>query len=175
MAKLPNESPSPPVVTIMGSNSIKKGSSMPQLYATKSAVINAPPHAVYAIIADYKSGHPRILPQRYFSHLEVEQGGVGDGTVIRFQMRVFGTTQTLNAKITEPVPGEVLLETIAETGARTSFQVLPKDNGQSSCVTITTEWHAKGIAGWIQGWLIPPLLRKIYTEELDNLARIARG
>lgn len=49
-------------------------------------VIDAPPDRVYALIADYRSGHPRILPKAYFKELVVEQGGVGAGTVVRVLM-----------------------------------------------------------------------------------------
>jgi len=40
-------------------------------------------------------------------------------------------------------------------------------------VTIMTEWTPRGCAGWVQRLLAPPLLRKIYAEELRNLARVA--
>jgi hypothetical protein len=59
-----------------------------------SAVINAPAKQVYTILADYHDGHPRILPQQYFSSLEVERGGVGAGTVLRFQMRAVDSTSS---------------------------------------------------------------------------------
>ena len=37
-----------------------------------SALIQAPPQALYAIIADYEHGHPRILPRPPFVSLAVE-------------------------------------------------------------------------------------------------------
>jgi hypothetical protein len=40
-----------------------------------SAVIPARRECVYALIANYQDGHPRILPKQ-FSNLVVEQGGV---------------------------------------------------------------------------------------------------
>lgn len=69
-----------------------------------SARIDAPPERVYAIIADYRTGHPRILPEP-FSGLTVERGGIGAGTTIRFQMKLLGRTETYRADITEPEPG----------------------------------------------------------------------
>ena len=53
-----------------------------------SAVIHAPAADLYAIIADYERGHPRILPKPPFVSLAVEEGGIGAGTVIRVHMRV---------------------------------------------------------------------------------------
>ena len=55
-----------------------------------SKIINAPAEQVYGIIADYHEGHPAILPSRYFSGLEVTEGGQGAGTLITVNMHVFG-------------------------------------------------------------------------------------
>ena len=71
-----------------------------------SAVIPARRERVYSLISNYKDGHPRILPKQ-FSSLVVEQGGVGAGTVIRFQMSLLGRKQTFRAAITEPEPGHL--------------------------------------------------------------------
>ena len=90
-----------------------------------SATIPARRERVYSLIADYNDGHPRILPKQFMS-LVVEQGGVGAGTIIRFQMRVFGKKQTFRAAITEPERGRVLVETDLDTnGAVTTFTVNP--------------------------------------------------
>ena len=53
---------------------------MTQLRIAVSSLIQAPAQQAYAIIADYRNGHPRILPRPYFVSLTVEQGGVGAGT-----------------------------------------------------------------------------------------------
>ena len=56
---------------------------MPVVRASSSAQIRAPGRIVYSLIADYRNGHPRILPPRYYPPpLEVERGGVGAGTAI---------------------------------------------------------------------------------------------
>jgi len=48
----------------------------------------------------------------------VEEGGIGAGTVIRFQMRILGRLRTFHAAITEPEPGGVLVETDLDTTSR---------------------------------------------------------
>jgi uncharacterized protein YndB with AHSA1/START domain len=148
---------------------------MPRIQATASAVIDAPPQTVYAILADYRHGHPQILPKAYFSALVVEQGGTGAGTRIRFDIRLLGTTRSVRAAITEPEPGRVLAETDLDTGAVTTFTVVPAPGGGGTDVTITTAWTASGVRGWVEGRIAPPMLRRIYTEELQNLARHAAG
>jgi hypothetical protein len=140
-----------------------------------SALISAPVRQVYDLIADYRNGHPRILPKPYFISLNVEQGGYGTGTVINFQMQLMGRIQSFHSVITEPEPGHILVETDMNTGAVTTFTVDPRANGQEAFVTIrTTTTVPDGISGKIQGWLTTQLLSPIYEKELDQLAAVAR-
>lgn len=144
---------------------------MSQIHATASAVIDAAPEPVYAVLADYYDGHPHILPGRYFSGLKVVEGGIGAGTLIRFNMRALGVTRQVLALIREPEPGRILAERDFNTGAQTTFTVDPCGDRRRTTVTISTTWKANGLEGLIQRWLAPPLLRRIYREELENLAR----
>ena len=59
-----------------------------------SAIVNAPATVVYSILADYRNHHPNILPKAYFTGLEVEEGGTGEGTVFRSGMQVMGQAQS---------------------------------------------------------------------------------
>jgi len=147
---------------------------MPQIRATASAVIMAPPATVYRLIADYHRGHPRILPPRYFRNLQVEAGGTGAGTRIRYEMRAFGMVRTFRAEITEAGPGRRLLETDVDSGIATTFTVEPKDDGRRSHVTIETVYQKAGIRGWLERLLAPRLLRTIYGAELRQLETQAR-
>jgi Polyketide cyclase / dehydrase and lipid transport len=143
--------------------------------ASGTALINAPAAQVYALIADYGNGHPHILPPAYFQNLTVEKGGVGAGTVIRFEMRVFGQTQTFRAAISEPEPGRVLVESDLAGGPVTTFTVDSQGNGQQAQVTITTvsKTRSGGIGGWIEGLMAPLFLRRVYAQELKLLATLA--
>lgn len=141
-----------------------------------SATIPARRERVYSLIANYNDGHPRILP-RQFSGLIVEQGGVGTGTIIRFQMSVFGKKQTFRAAITEPEPGRVLVETSLDAnGAVTTFTVNPGGAPADSHVTISTALPVRsGFLGKIERTLTTLMLRPMYVKELENLARVATG
>lgn len=151
--------------------------SKPQRHViTASASIPARRERVYSLIANYRDGHPRILPKQ-FSNLTVEQGGVGAGTVIRFQMSVLGKKQTFRAAITEPEPGRVLVETdLDSNGAVTTFTVNPGTAPADSRVTISTELPVRsGFLGSVEKKLTTLLLQPIYRKELENLARVATG
>jgi hypothetical protein len=142
---------------------------MPEIHATSSAVVAAPAPIVYGLIADYHQGHPSILPPKYFQNLQVEEGGVGAGTRISFQMQSFGGVRPLHAQVTEPEPGRQLCETYPDTGMVTTFTVDPGDAGHSSRVTITTRYTKAGLAGWLERWLAPRFLRAVFAAELREL------
>ena len=139
----------------------------------EGAWIGAPASRVYGILADYRNGHPRILPKE-FNYLAVERGGVGAGTVIAFSMRAFGTTRQSRAAITEPVPGRILMETLLDgSGVVTTFTV---DAGAvaGSDVTISTVIPvSSGILGRLERWVAERYLRGVYRKELALLAGVA--
>jgi hypothetical protein len=136
-----------------------------------SARIPAAPRRVYAVLADYRHGHPMILPPRV-SDLTVERGGFGAGTIVRFHLRAGGRRQTLRAAITEPDPGRVLAETNLEGKvAVTTFTVAPEGVGEMSTVTIATEMSVrKGVLGAIERFLTTRALQPLYREQLRRLA-----
>jgi uncharacterized protein YndB with AHSA1/START domain len=136
-------------------------------------LIDAPAATVYRCLADYREHHPRILPPA-FSNLTVERGGVGDGTIVSFDLRLGGRSRHYRAQISEPEPGRTLAETDLNSGAVTTFTVTPE--GQASRVRIGTVYQpAGGLQGWIERKLAPRMLAKLYDEELANLERHARA
>jgi hypothetical protein len=146
---------------------------MTTIRAQRSTRIDAPAAIVYEILADYRERHPALLPPA-FSNVIVESGGVGAGTVIRFDVKIGGITRAVRAKVTEPEPGRVLAETDFERGAVTSFTVEPR--GERACeVTIATEWTASGLRALVERWMAPPKLEALYAEELANLRRAAES
>ena len=146
---------------------------MPAHQFSASALIQAPPQDLYAIIADYHHGHVQILPKPPFVSLTVEQGGTGAGTVIRVQIRVLGQLQVYHSVVSEPEPGRVLMET-NDNGYVTTFTVEPRADGQHTYVTIATQMSGRaGIVGALERWFVPRLLRPVYVKELGQLAALA--
>jgi hypothetical protein len=145
---------------------------MPQASFSASALIQAPPRDVYDVIADYREGHPSILPKPPFVSLEVEEGGRGAGTVILVRMRVLGRDDSYRAVVSEPEPGRVLVET-NDNGTITTFTVEPRAEGRHSHVTFHTELTRGGVRGALERWLLPRLMRPVYRRELAQLAAVA--
>jgi len=141
-----------------------------------SAIIPARRERVYSLLANYHDGHARILPKQ-FSNLVVEQGGVGAGTIIGFQVSLLGRKRKLRAAITEPEPGRVLVETHLDgSGAVTTFTVSPGHAPADSNVTISTVLPVRaGVLGIMERKFSTLLLRPMYRRELENLARVATG
>lgn len=144
---------------------------MPMIRVAAIARVEAPADVTYSILADYHVGHPSILPPT-FRNLVVESGGVGAGTRIRFEMKMGWKTRQLQAVITEPEPGRVLVESYPETGAVTTFTVTPL--GEDLCqVQISSEWTAGWLKALIEGQMAKWLIEPLYREELDILRRVA--
>jgi hypothetical protein len=143
---------------------------MAAIQVEASAVIDAPAERAYAVIADYRSAHPQILPRPFFTELTVEEGGYGAGTVIRVTTQMLGVTQRYHMAVTEPEPGRRLVEKDIDTGLTTSFTVAPRGAGQSH-VSINTRWEPKpGLAGLVERLTVPPIMRGLYHKELRLLA-----
>ena len=144
---------------------------MALLHVSAEQTISAPADAVYALLADYLDGHPRILPPA-FSDFTVLKGGVGTGTIIRFSLTLSGRRQEIEARVDEPEPGRVLTETYPHKEAVTRFTVDPV--GSDCRLRIETSWKPSGgIAGLIDRLVAPRLFRKLYSEELDLIERWA--
>jgi uncharacterized protein YndB with AHSA1/START domain len=148
---------------------------MAKVVASAERSIDAPADEVYSYLADAHQ-HQRFLPPA-FSDFEVEQGGVGAGTVTSFKITAGGRTRSYRMETTEPVPGRTLVESDTGSSLVTTFNVTPQ--GDKSQVSITTSWDgASGIGGFFERTFAPRALRTLYSDELDRLntyATTSRG
>jgi hypothetical protein len=149
-------------------------SDMDRIRFERAENINARPDTIWDIIADYRSGHPLILPKA-FGPLTVEAGGIGAGTVISFTFRIMGVTRHVRHTVSTPEPGRVLVE--SDAASATTFTITPLDEGRAARVQIATEMDApRGLMGVIWRLMLPPTRRQmdgIYREELSVLAAVA--
>lgn len=146
---------------------------MSTYYVEESALVDAPAAQVYGIISDYHAGHPAILPARYFTKMQITQGGQGAGTKILVKMNVLGTKVNYELEVSEPEPGRMLQEEDAAAGVLTTFTVDPINDGRQSKVTITTTARTSpGLKGWLEKLMTPTITRRIYREELAQLAAV---
>ena len=144
---------------------------MADIHVAAEGNVGAPAERVYGILADYRQHHPKILPPA-FSHYQVDEGGVGAGTVIRFRLTAGGRTEDYRAVVSEPEPGRVLREDYPERSSATTFTVTPA--GDTCRVRIETTGQRAGLRGVIERLLAPRVLLPLYTDELARLDRYAR-
>ena len=149
---------------------------MGQITVKAEAMLEAAADDVYATIADYRQGHPYILPKELYD-LQVEQGGYGAGTIFRFKSRVLGTEQSYYQRTSEPEPGRVLVEQDIDSPQQvaTTFRVTPLGSGQKSHVEISTTMRASpGVRGLVERILVPMINARIYQKELKLLEGVAQ-
>ena len=145
---------------------------MAKVVASAERGIDAPADEVYGYLADMHQ-HQRFLPPA-FSDFQVEQGGVGAGTVTSFKITAGGRTRSYQMHVSEPVPGQTLVEEDAGSSLTTTFNVTPHEG--RSRVSITTSWDgASGIGGFFERTFAPRALRRLYLDELDRLNAYAAG
>lgn len=136
-----------------------------------SANVGASAADAYRMIADYRVGHTLIIPARYFRNLRVEEGGYGAGTVITYDLIAFGKASHARARVTEPEPGRVLVETDLEKGAVTSFIVDPIHAAKSRVTIMTDIPTRSGLLGVIERAVTRWFLERVYVAELALLNR----
>ena len=146
---------------------------MARIVVSAEGAVEAPAETVYGYIADMREHHPRFLPPA-FSDFQVESGGIGAGTVIRYKLTAGGRTREYRTKIAEPEPGKILTESDTGSSSVTTFTVSPQ--GAASLVQISGTWDgAGGIGGLFERMFAPRVLRGIYADELRRLDAYARG
>jgi hypothetical protein len=150
---------------------------MGQIKVKAAAVLDARPEDVYAAIADYRHGHPNIVPKENIYDLQVERGGYGAGTIIRFKVKVLGVEQSMYQRVSEPEPGRVLVEQDIDSvqNAITTFMVDPIENDQRSHVEISTVMNTSpGFRGFVERIIVPIVNPQMYRKELKLLEAFAQ-
>lgn len=149
---------------------------MSSMHIEVSEVIDARPEAIYAVLSDYRNGHPAILSRPYFTELKVLEGGQGAGTIAHTEMVVMGAKFVYRLVVSEPEPGRVLAEDDEAVGIHTTFTVDALDGGSRSRVTIATDSrNSPGIRGFMEKLMNPSITRRIYKQELQQLADYIRS
>lgn len=143
---------------------------MPNSHITVTRELPFPPARVHGVIADYHRHHPAILPSRFFTGLEVLAGGRGEGTRFRLTTTLGGRRQQGEFGVTEPRPGEVLVESASDGSVVTVFTMAAAESPGHTLLTFATDYTLPG--GFVRPlleWITNRVLRKVYVEEMENL------
>jgi hypothetical protein len=128
------------------------------------ALVKSPSAIVWDILTDYRNGHPKILPPAFID-FTVESGGKGGGMVIRYTVRVAGTTRHVRHIVSEPEPGHILVEDAPDDPTGATFSLTPASDGDDTRLLITTDQTtAPGLPHLITRLLLPliaPAIQRI--------------
>ncbi|KRB77219.1 polyketide cyclase [Nocardioides sp. Root190] len=135
--------------------------------ATVDATIPAPATEVLAALADYVAVRPGILPANYSAY-EVVEKGIGDGTVVTWQLQA--TKKRVRHVVADvTLTPDAVVETDRNSTMVTTFAVVA--DGAGSKVTATTTWQgAGGVGGFFEKTFAPLGLGRIHGQLLTNLA-----
>jgi uncharacterized protein YndB with AHSA1/START domain len=136
---------------------------------TKERTVDAPPAEAFALLRDYRR-RPRILPANV-SDYEVESGGEGAGTVVRYRLRAGRRERAYRIEVEEPTPGRELRERDTGSTFVTTWTLEPAGGGRQTLVRLHSEWRgAAGIGGVFERIFAPRGLGRIYDDVLARLA-----
>lgn len=146
---------------------------MGTVQASAERVIAAPPEQVYALIADYRDGRPKVLPEGYVDW-RVEEGGQGAGTVVTYTLNAARRSRPYRLLATEPQPGRYLHEADTTSSFTQGWKVEPA--GTDSRVQISCSWEgAGGIRGFFERLFAPKGVARLYEQILDGIEREVTG
>lgn len=137
--------------------------------------VPAAPLRAYELLADYRAGRPRILPEAIGGY-EVEEGGEGAGTTFRYRMRAGRRERAYRMRVDEARAGESLHEADVDSSLTTTWSLHPIGDGERTAVRVTTSWEgAGGIGGFFERTFAPTALRRVYDQMLERLAGALAG
>jgi len=145
---------------------------MTKVAASAERTIDAPVDKLYRYLADMQL-HSRFVPPPFYEY-NVDEGGVGAGSVVSFKIKFAGGVRELRMHVTEPEPGRTLVQTdTGGSGLVTTFTVTPQ--GDQALLNITSSFDGEsGVAGFVERIIAPRRLHHIYVKELARIDAYAR-
>ena len=147
---------------------------MGRIFVRSERIIEASPGEVFQALSDYETKRPRMLTPHYLDYV-IQQGGRGNGTIIRYRLKAAGRQRPYEMHIEETVKGQILTERDKGSSLVTRWSVLPVAGGQKSKVSIESDWEGgSGIGGFFERTFAPPGLSRIYKDMLMALALLVQ-
>jgi hypothetical protein len=143
---------------------------------TKERVVLATPAEVFALLRDYRQ-RPKIWPPNV-SDYQVEAGGEGAGTILRYRLRAGRRERAYHIEVEEGSPGRELHERDMSSTFVTTWTLEPVEGGARTLVRLHSQWRgAAGVGGIFERLFAPRGLGRIYDDllaRLDSALRAAR-
>jgi hypothetical protein len=88
-------------------------------------------------------------------------------------MKLLGKVRHARARVTEPEPGRVLVETVDIQDIVTTFRVEPAGELASNVTISTVIPPRRGLAGTLERVIVRALLGPVYRDELALIDQVA--
>lgn len=135
---------------------------------TKERTVAADPAKVFAFLRDYRK-RQNIMPPNV-SEYQVESGGEGTGTVVRYRLRAGKRERAYHLAIEETTPGRELRESDQGSTFVTTWTLEPAEGGKKTLVRLHSQWKgAGGVGGIFERIFAPRGLGRIYDDLLTRL------
>jgi carbon monoxide dehydrogenase subunit G len=135
---------------------------------TRERIVDAPPAVAFAFLRDYQK-RSRILPPN-ISGYQVESGGEGSGTVVRYRLRAGRRERAYHLEVEETTAGRELRERDKGSTFVTTWTVEPAEGGKKTSVRLHSQWRgAGGVGGIFERIFAPRGLGRIYDDLLSRL------
>jgi hypothetical protein len=147
---------------------------MSKIQVKSERVVNAKPEEVFDVIKDYKEKRPLFLTSNFLDY-QVEKGGKGDGTVVRYRLQAAKRERPYRMQVNELVKGQAIQERDTNSSLVTTWMVSPLEGGRQSKVSVVTDWEGgKGVGGFFERTFAPLGLSRIYDHMLDQLTPLVQ-
>jgi hypothetical protein len=129
----------------------------------------AAPEQVFDLLSDYVDGRPRVQPEA-FADWAVEEGGIGEGTVVTYTLHAAKRQRPYRLEVSEPEPGRVLAEDDTTSTFAQTWTVEPVATGGTR-VAVACSWQgAGGVGGIFEGIFAPKGVTRLYEQILAGVA-----
>jgi carbon monoxide dehydrogenase subunit G len=136
------------------------------VHADAEGSVAAPPAQVHAFLRDYRR-RPEILPANYQDYA-VEQGGEGEGTVVRYRFKAGPRERDYRMRAEVP-DAATLVERDLGSSLVTTWRL--SQEGDGTRVRLETEWQgASGMGGFFERTFAPRALSRVHADVLARLA-----
>ncbi|QBD81616.1 SRPBCC family protein [Ktedonosporobacter rubrisoli] len=147
---------------------------MSRIHVESERVIHATPEKVYETLTDYKEKRQLMLTPNFLDYMVVK-GGKGEGTIISYRLQAAQRERAYRMQVTEPAKGKIITESDSNSSLVTTWKLLPMQGGQSTIVSVSSEWEGgQGVGGFFERTFAPLGLRRIYDDMLALLASLVQ-
>jgi hypothetical protein len=132
--------------------------------------VDTPMNVVWRVLRDYRGPRARMLGEP-FADYELQEGGVGAGTVIGYRLRVGRHERAFVLGVEEPTPGRQLRERDRHRALLVTWTLTPGGDGERTVVRVAAELRDVELERTLARARARRALRRAHVHLLQRLDR----